>query len=194
VDAGANMQLKTSEVEEALRKAPGATVMLLQLEIPLKTANAAIRLGKKLGLSVILNPAPPTSGRKLDLRDVDIITPNEREFFELTGERDMARGTDALLRSGVNAAVVTLGKRGAYVRADSDGYVLPAPRVKAVDTTGAGDAFNGALAVALSESRPLREAVEFANAAGALTVTRREVIPALPTRREIERLLRKRAA
>ena len=85
---------------------------------------------------------------------------------------------------------MTLGEQGAFVATPTDRYTVPAPRVRVVDTTGAGDAFNAALAVAISEGEPLRHAVAFANYAGALTVTRREVIPALPTRAELDEFRR----
>lgn len=192
VDPGANMDLKPRDAGRALSSTAPGTVLLLQLEIPLATVNSAIRLGRRRGLRVILNPAPMGRASDLELGDVDVITPNEHEFAVLTGGESLAKGTAELLERGVGAVVVTLGKRGAFVRTSRESYTLSPPEVKAVDTTGAGDAFNGALAVALSESRSLREAVEFANAAGALTVTKREVIPALPRRRELSRLMRRR--
>ncbi len=190
VDPGANMDLGESDVEEAITDASQGSVLLLQLEIPLKTVNAAARAGRLRGLKVILNPAPPSSGKGLPLHHVDVLTPNEVEFAELTNNSTLRKGADGLLGSGVGAVIVTLGKRGAYVRTKGSSFTLSPPKVRAVDTTGAGDAFNGALAVALSEGKGIREAVEFANAAGALTVTKREVIPALPKRGEVERLLR----
>jgi len=165
-------------------------VLLLQLEIPLKTVRAAARAGKRRGLKVILNPAPPSHGSSIPLRHVDVLTPNEVEFAELTNNSTLRKGSESLLKGGVEAVIVTLGERGAFTRTRGSSFTLSPPKVRAVDTTGAGDAFNGALAVALSEGKGIREAVEFANAAGALTVTKREVIPALPKRVEVERLLR----
>jgi ribokinase len=192
VDAGANMDLGPSDVRRALGTASPGSVLLTQLEIPLSTVNAATRLGRTMGLTVILNPAPAVTAEGLELRGVDVITPNEQEFTRLTGGESLQRGTENLLHMGVGSVVVTLGSRGAFVRTSRQSRTLRPPKVKAVDTTGAGDAFSGALAVALFEGRPLREAVGFANAAGALTVTKREVIPALPRRRELEKLTRRR--
>ncbi|HYB45047.1 MAG TPA: ribokinase [Nitrososphaerales archaeon] len=191
VDPGANMDLAGSEVARAAANAPAGSVMLLQLEIPIETVNGAIRAGRKSGMTVILNPAPPVDSRLLDLSHVDVITPNEAEFLRLAGTSDLKRGTGRLLDCGVRTVVVTLGARGSFVRDDSDSFFLRPPRVKAVDTTGAGDAFSGALAVAISEGKGIREAVQFANAAGALTVTKREVIPALPTRGQVDSIIRR---
>jgi ribokinase len=190
VDPGANMDLSVSDVEKAVDEAPPGSVLLLQLEIPAATVNAAVRAGRKKGLTVMLNPAPPPARRHLDLRRIDVLTPNELEFSKLTGGWNLKKGSKKLLESGVGAVVVTLGEKGAFVRTGGDSFTLGPPKVKAVDTTGAGDAFNGALAVALSEGKGIREAVEFANAAGALTVTKREVVPALPTRDEVDGLMR----
>jgi len=189
VDPGANADIDENDVEAAIADAPRGSVLLLQLEIPVKTVIAAVRAGKSRGLKVILNPAPP-SIRRLPLRGVDILTPNEVEFKELTGKSTPRKGSDGLLGKGVGVVIVTLGERGAYVQTDRISFTQVPPRVRAVDTTGAGDAFNGALAVAISEGKEIREAVRFANAAGALTVTKREVIPALPRRDEVEELLR----
>ena len=191
VDPGANSDLQESDVGRALAGSSRGSVLLLQLEVPVKTVNAAIRLGSRRGMVVILNPAPSTTGSPLDLRRVDVLTPNASEFSTLAGTPDLRRGTRKLLGKGVGATIVTLGERGAFVREHGESYLLRPPRVKVVDTTGAGDAFNGALAVALAEGSNVRAAVEFANAAGALTVAKREVIPALPPRSQVDSLLRK---
>lgn len=191
VDPGANQDLGVAEVEDALRDATKGTVLLLQLEIPMRTVRAAIRAGEERGMLVILNPAPPSTSGRLSLQHVDVLTPNEAEFSALTGRSSLKRGSELLLRRGAGAVVVTLGAKGAFVSTGEESYSARPPRVSAADTTGAGDAFNGALAVALSEGTSLRDAVGFANAAGALTVTKREVIPALPTRDEVERLMRR---
>ena len=191
VDPGANVELNAPDVEGAIDGAPEGSVLLVQLEIPVKTVNAAIRTGRKHGLTVILNPAPPTKSNLLELRSVDILTPNEGEFAALSGNSGLERGTEGLCKKGAKTVVVTLGEDGAFVRTGKESYRLRPPVVRAVDTTGAGDAFNGALAVAVAEGKGIREAVEFANVAGALTVTRREVIPALPRRREVNSLMRR---
>jgi ribokinase len=188
VDAGANLELSPDDIAAAEGALSKAGVLLMQLEVPPATVNSAAKLGKRHGLTVVLNPAPSLEARKVDLGLVDIVTPNESEFEEITGHADLGTGATELLARGLKAVVVTLGERGAFVATAADTYSIPAPKVNVVDTTGAGDAFNGALAVALSEGEPLRQAVTFANYAGALAVTKREVIPALPTRSELEEL------
>jgi ribokinase len=193
IDPGANMDLMPSDIGSARSVMSRAGVLLAQLEIPWETARAAAVDGKKAGARVILNPAPALKADGLDLNSVDILTPNEQEFREMTGTDDLEEGSKQLLSMGPEAVVVTLGERGARVFLPGDTYSVPSPKVKAVDTTGAGDAFNGALAVALSEGEPLRQAVDFANHAGALCATKREVIPSLPTRAEVEEFRRNEA-
>ena len=190
VDAGANLEFVPEDVEAAEQTISEAGILLTQLEIPVAAVNAALAIGRRHGLKVILNPAPALSASSVKLGEVDILTPNEQEFLEITGQSDLRRGAALLLSKGVKAVVVTLGEKGAFVATPSDEYTVPAPGVDVVDTTGAGDAFNGALAVALSEGEPLRQAVAFANYAGALTVTKREVIPALPRRSELDEFRR----
>lgn len=190
VDPGANLELAPADIEGAEQAISKAAVLLAQLEVPAAAVNAAGRLAKKHGLKTILNPAPALNASQADLTDVDVLTPNEMEFAEITGTTNLGAGSATLLSRGAKAVVVTLGEKGAFVALPDDSYAVPAPRVRAVDSTGAGDAFNGALAVALSEGEPLRQAVTFANYAGALAVTKREVIPALPTRRELDEFKR----
>jgi ribokinase len=186
VDPGANNDLGPEEVRSAEPLFRQSGILLIQLEIPLDTVETTARLAKGYGNTVVLNPAPGRRAGQLPLRCVDVLTPNEEEFLELAGIRDLEAGSRAILKMGPRAVVVTLGERGAFVATPDNRFMVPAPSVKAIDTTGAGDAFNGALATALAEGRPLREAVTFANLAGALTTTKKEVIPALPVRRELE--------
>ena len=190
VDPGANSELTPRDVEGARRAVRGCGVLITQLEIPAETAAAAARLAKAEGATVIMNPAPAAKGPALDLSSVDILTPNETEFEAIAGTAELDGGARSLLAKGPRAVVVTLGEKGARVVTKDDCVTVPAPRVKALDTTGAGDAFNGALAVALSEGEPLTSAVRFANYAGALAVTKLEVLPALPTRGELDEFRR----
>jgi ribokinase len=171
-----------------------ARVLLAQLETPLETVQTAARMAARAGVRVILNPAParPLPDRLLKL--VWLLTPNETEAEVLTGiavdrAQSAARAADRLLARGVQAVILTLGSRGAFVATREGGQLVPGFKVKPVDTTAAGDVFNGALAVALAEGRSLIEAARFANAAGALSVTRLGAQPSAPTRREIDRLL-----
>lgn len=186
VDPGANNDLGPEEVRGAEPLFRQSGILLIQLEIPLDTVETAARLAKGCGNTVVLNPAPGRKASQLPLRYVDVVTPNEEEFLELAGVRDLEAGSETIMEMGPRAVVVTLGERGAFVATPDDRFTVPVPSVKAIDTTGAGDAFNGALAIALAEGKSLREAVTFANLAGALTTTKKEVIPALPIRQELE--------
>ncbi len=190
VDPGANYLLSAADVDDSKEAIGSCGALLTQLEIPLESAVRAARLAKGTGATVVLNPAPAIAADLLDLSSVDILTPNETEFAVLAGTADFDSGARALLHRGPKAVVVTLGGNGARVVTEGDSVMVPAPRVTAVDSTGAGDAFNGALAVALCEGEPLVQAVRFANYAGALAVTRAEVVPALPTRKELEEFRR----
>ncbi|MDG6909352.1 MAG: ribokinase [Nitrososphaerota archaeon] len=188
VDPGANGALTPGDLASGAFK--GCGVLLTQLEIPAETAAAASMLARREGAVVIMNPAPAVESSRLDLSSVDILTPNETEFEALAGTTDLDAGARRLLAMGPRAVVVTLGEKGARVVTKDDSVAVPAPRVEAVDSTGAGDAFNGALAVALSEGEGLTTAVRFANYAGALAVTKREVVPALPRRGELDEFRR----
>ncbi len=196
VASGANAALSPADVRRAEPALASSRAVLLSLEIPLNTVLAAAALAGRHGVPVILNPAPARPLPSALLKAVSILTPNQSEAELLTGIRvdgdaAAARAAEALLEKGVRrAVVVTLGRRGAYVAGDGLRRRVPGFRVRAVDTTAAGDVFNGALAVALAEGRPLAEAVRFANAAAALSVTRPGAQPSAPRREPIERLVR----
>lgn len=194
VASGANALLSAADVGRAAEAFAAADIVLLQLESPLETVEAAAREAKRRGVPVILNPAP---ARDLDdgwLRLVTVLTPNEHEAGLLTGipVRDERSARDAARRlreRGPGTVIVTLGERGVLALAAGFEASLPAFKVKPVDTTAAGDVFNGALAVALAEKLPLPDAVRFAQAAAAISVTRPGAQPSAPTRAEIEALL-----
>ncbi|OAM88540.1 ribokinase [Termitidicoccus mucosus] len=198
VASGANARLTPADVRAAEAAFPGSKALVMQLETPLPTVTAAARLAKKHGVPIILNPAPAPS-EKLPpalLRLVSILTPNETEAETLTGikvtDEASARQASAALRAqGVGTVIITLGEKGAFVDDGRTAAALPVPKVKRVDTTAAGDTFNGALAVALAEGRDLREAIRFANAAATISVTRLGAQPSVPTRAEIERFMAK---
>jgi ribokinase len=197
VASGANDRLTPADVRRAQAAFHRTDILLVQLETPLAAVTAAIDLATKAGAQVILNPAPARPLPPGLLRKVSILTPNEHEAELLTGIKvtDGASASQAanhLLRLGVGTVILTLGARGAFIADGGAGAWLPAFKVKAVDTTAAGDIFNGALAVALAEGRPLSAAVDFAQAAAALSVTRLGAQPSAPRRREIDRLLRGR--
>ena len=164
--------------------------MLAQLECPLDAVAEAIHLAKTYGLPVVLNPAPARNISPELLSSVDYLTPNQSELALLSGETDVERGIKKLLGWGVRNLIVTLGHHGARVVSGEIDQHIPAYKVAAVDTTAAGDAFNGALAVALAENKPLLEAVRYGMAAGALAVTKRGAQPSLPYREAVEELLR----
>jgi ribokinase len=191
VDPGANLEFTEQDVEAIEGTIAEAGVVLLQQEMEPAVVSKAAALAKRHGTKVILNPAPSRQVDHQLLRNVDILTPNEIEISQFqTKTDDLEQTCSELLTDGVTAVIVTLGERGAHFHTSEDCLNVPAPDVAAVDPTGAGDAFNGALAVALMEGEPLRQAVTFANYAGALTVTRKEVIPALPSRAELEEFRR----
>jgi len=194
VAGGANGRLSPADVKKAKGSIAGAKAVVMQLETPLKTVQTAAKLAARAEVPVILNPAPAQKLPGELLKLVSILTPNETEAELLTGiavtnEKSAARAADALLAQGVETVIITLGARGAYVAAASTRELVPGFRVKPVDTTAAGDVFNGALAVALGEGRPLLEAVRFANAAAAISVTRLGALPSAPVRKESETLL-----
>ncbi|HQK21868.1 MAG TPA: ribokinase, partial [Candidatus Latescibacteria bacterium] len=163
---------------------------LTQLETPLPTVAFALRTARSIGVRTILNPAPATVLGPELLADVDWITPNETEAARISGIEvqnvsDAEHAANALRRMGARNVVVTMGEAGALLMTDDESLHVPARRVPAVDTVAAGDAFNGAFAVALARNAPPREAVEFACAAASLSVTRRGAQPALPTADEV---------
>jgi ribokinase len=196
VAGGANQRLSPRDIAAARGLIEGARVVLLQLETPLATVEAAATLAHRAGVRVILNPAPAQALPDSLLRKVSLLTPNETEAAMLTGINvhdvaSAALAAAALRRRGARAVIVTLGANGALVSTEAGASWVPGFPVKAVDTTAAGDVFNGALAVRLAEDCPLDEAVRFAHAAAALSVTRAGAQPSIPTRREINAFLRR---
>ncbi len=171
-----------------------AAMLMLQLEMPFRVVKHGLCLARSLGVKVMLDPAPPRFLPQCLLKDVDVITPNRHEAAFLTGREviDVASAESAalcLLDQGVKAVVVKLGAQGAvYAKKGRTGIVL-GHRVRARDTTGAGDAFAGALALALCEGKDLGEACHFANAAAALSVTKKGAQPSMPNRNEVETFL-----
>ncbi len=194
VASGSNWNLTEEDVRRAESHISWGEVLLAQLEIPLLTVKEALRLAKAHGLVTVLNPAPAHFLPKEILSLVDILTPNEMEAGSLTGINvdnvDKAiRAARKLLESGAKQVIVTLGREGCcWVRRDC-AQTFPSFPVGALDSTAAGDAFNGALACAVAEGRPMQEAIRFGNAAGAIAVTRKGAQDSLPTRDEIANLL-----
>jgi ribokinase len=196
VAAGANAELRPEDLQPIAEVLEPGDVMLLQLEIPIATVAAAAGLATRRGVRVILDPAPAPAQPLPPglLRTVSLITPNETEVERLSGvpvseEAEMRRAAWALNRQGVEGVLITLGARGVFAAAGGAVGIVPPFPVRAVDTTGAGDTFNGALAVALAEEQPWPEAIRFASAAAAISVTRKGAQPSAPSRAEIEALL-----
>lgn len=194
VASGANSTLSPLHVRKASSVIVAAKVLLLQLETPLETVEAAVHLAAEKRVRIILNPAPARPLSDLLLRQVSILTPNELEAelltgIELNGISAAKRAARELLRRGVSAVILTLGAKGALIASEGGIELVPAFKVRAVDTTAAGDIFNGALAVALAEGKALSESVRIANAAAALSVMRLGAQPSAPTRRAIKAFL-----
>jgi ribokinase len=196
VAAGANAELTAADVAPLADTIAPGDVLLLQLEIPLPAVIAAARLAKAAGAHVILNPAPAPDAPLPEalLEAVTLIVPNEHEAERLTGvavadAAGLAGAAAALHARGVPTVLITLGARGAYVSADGHTSHVPSFPATAIDTTAAGDVFCGALAVALTEGRPIDDAADFAAAAAAISVTRPGAQASAPRRDEIEALL-----
>jgi ribokinase len=199
VASGANSLLNPLDVRRAKNVFREASVVLLQLETPLKTVQAAAELAFENGTPIILNPAPAQPLPANLLKRIFLITPNETEAEMLTGitvnnDSTAAKAAEKLMASGVQNVIVTMGSRGLLVVGKNLRCFLPAYSVKAVDTTAAGDIFNGTLAVALAEGKSLVDAARFANAAAAISVTRLGAQMSAPIRREIEKMLATREA
>lgn len=191
VAPGANMKLDEKDIDRAGKQLDEADLVLMQLEIPLDTIIYTAKKAHYAGKKVILNPAPATKLPDELYRSLYMITPNESETELLTGirvddETSAAKAADFFTAKGVENVIITMGSRGAYIHSKEIKALIPAPKVTPVDTTAAGDCFNGALAVELARGHQLKDAVRYANRAAAITVTRRGAQSALPFRRELE--------
>jgi ribokinase len=196
VAPGANRRLSSADIEGRSEAFDWAEMVLLQLEIPIETVAAAVRLAAKHGKPVLLNPAPAAALPFEILRDVAYLVPNEREAQLLTGSFDAPPEAlaEQLLAMGPRNAIVTLGEHGA-VAATPDGTLRQAAyRVETVDTTAAGDCFCGALAVSLTEGAGLNQALRFACASAATCVTRPGAQSSMPSRPEVNQFLNASAA
>ena len=189
VISGANAACDTALVDRALADADGPGILLLQHEIPEAATAHAIRAARAAGWFIVLNPAPARPiGRDL-LALIDIIVPNETEAAALTGSSDPREAARHLLAQGACAALITLGGDGALYCDAGATLRCPAVAVQAVDTTAAGDAYIGALAVALAEDRSVADSLGFAAVAAGLAVTRLGAQPSLASREEVGRFI-----
>jgi len=189
VASGANSKVSVEDVNTARSLMREADILLVQLESPVDTVTAAVELAAVYNVPVVLNPAPAQPLSKALLSNIDYLTPNESELAMLTGEKDIEKGIAKVSEWGVKNLVITLGANGTRVVSGDINQHLPAFEVTAVDTTAAGDAFNGALAVVLAEGKPLLTATRYGMAAGALAATKRGAQPSLPTREAVENFL-----
>ena len=188
---GANLNIQPSDIDAAKDRIAAADVLLAQLEINLDMTAYALKTAKKLGIATILNPAPATPLSSDMMQLADYLTPNETELETLSGQAGQdvtARARSLLTRDG-QTAVVTLGSQGAQIVSPNESVRLETFEVDVVDTTGAGDAFNAGLAVALAEGKDLRAAVRFANATASLSVTKPGTARSVPRRAEVDALI-----
>jgi ribokinase len=193
---GACNQLTAEEIDRARNRIAESAVFLTQLEQPVALAEHALRLARSLGVTTILNPAPATTLPASVYALCDYLTPNESEASLLTGlpveslnQAQAERAADALLNRGVRNVIVTLGERGALVRNEEITTLVDAVHAgPVIETTGAGDAFAGGLAVALAEGRDIVQATRFACAVAGISVTRTGTATSMPKRDDVDRL------
>jgi len=196
VASGANGELSAADLDEAEEAFEEADYMLVQLETPLETVHKAVELCAEFDTRVILNPAPAAELSSEILGKVDIITPNETEAEKLTGtkvenEASAILAADALHKNGIGTVIITMGSQGAFLSDPASGNkrMIPGFSVKAVDTTAAGDVFNGQLAVALAEGLGLEEAILLSHSAAALSVQKLGAQSSIPLREETNSFL-----
>ena len=193
VASGANGAIRPADIDAAEEVIASASLILMQLEIPIDTVTYAAKMAKRHGVTVVLNPAPAPSEPLPEelLENVDIIIPNKTEAEVITGiaidtPQDELRAIRSLHSKGISTVIFTLGSKGALLCQNGDCEEVPSFKVKAVDTTAAGDTFCGALCVGLFEGKEVRPAMIFANQAAAISVTRKGAQQSVPTRAEVD--------
>jgi ribokinase len=191
VAPGSNGNLLQEDIPLKIFNSGKFGILLLQLEIPLKTVEYSARLASENNIKVILNPAPAQGLTDNLLKYIWLLIPNETETEILSGIKvhdnsSADEATTALQKKGVKNIIITMGEAGAYVKSENFTGMVPGIKVNAVDTTAAGDVFNGAIAVALSEGKDLKEAVAFANKAASISVTRMGAQASAPYRNEVD--------
>ena len=188
---GAIKTLSVADIEKARMEITNASILLMELEIPMETAEYAAQIASENGVKVILNPSPVQVFSPKLLRQVQIVIPNKTEAGLLTGIyiNDWAsarKAADSIHEKGVETVIITLGSKGALIREQGVFYEIPAEKVESVDTTAAGDTFCGALCVGLAEGMTIVEAAKMASKAAAITVTRKGMQESIPYRRELK--------
>mgnify|MGYP000968877374 CR=1 FL=1 len=190
-----NNTLSPSDIIKISNVIESSDVILLQLEIPLETVNFITEYASELNKTIILNPAPAAVLPDRLYKNISIIIPNESEVEKLTGisvknEASAMKAASVLAKKGVKIVIITMGSTGAFIFSEEYTGLVSAPKVNAVDTTGAGDTFCGALTVMISERSKLEDAVSFANTAAAISVTRFGAQASIPTREEVLNFLK----
>lgn len=187
--------ISAADIEANRALIESAEVFVTQLEQPMEAAHAALHVAQAAGTRTILNPAPAAEIPDEMLALCDYVTPNESETEGITGVpvttlAEAEKGADALLAKGVGAALITLGENGVFYKDAAQSFHQPAISAgPVIETTGAGDAFNGGFATALAEGMGARDAVRFGCATAGISVTRPGTAPSMPTRGEIDALL-----
>ena len=193
VAPGSNNDLLPADIDAARSTMEGASYLLVQLVIPMPTVVRAVELAHSLGIKTIMNPAPMNPVPEELFSRIWLITPNQTEAEQLTGvhvesEDDAARAAEVLFAKGVKNVIVTLGSKGSLVCTPEGREFVPSRKVKAIDTAGAGDVYNGALVAALSQGKSLIEAARIATLASSIAVTRMGAQTSAPYANEIESL------
>jgi ribokinase len=191
----ANFKITKTQVDEAFAKRSNAKVLLTQLEIPWEVNRHAISLAKSQGLTVVLDPAPASNPEPTAWELINIVTPNESEAHSLTGievtdEQSAKKAGHWFLDQGVENAIITMGGSGVVLVNKQETRMFAAPKVQAVDTTAAGDAFAGYLGALLAEGKSLEEAIEVAVKAASISVTKLGASSSLPTRDQVDSFTR----
>jgi len=189
---GANMRITADEVREREELIANSDILLLQLETSREAIIEAVKTAKAHNVKVVLNPAPFSDVVFDIIKDVDIITPNETEADMIAPGHDgnFQWAASDIIGMGCDNVIVTVGKQGSYYKGVLGEFIVPAKPVKAVDTTGAGDAYNGALCTALAEGKKMIDAMKFASAFASLSVTRPGAASSMPSREETEEFMK----
>ena len=190
VIVGAPSSLKVSEIEKQINLIKSSKIFLTQLEVPKDVTLHCLKIAKENGCITILNPAPASEISNEFYNHIDYFTPNETEaeFYtgiKITNEQEAKQAAEKLLNLGIKKVIITLGEKGLFYTDGKEETYLKASPVKAIDTTGAGDAFNGGLAFGLSKDKPINECLELANKVAGISTTKLGAGDAMPFLKDI---------